>query len=305
MTNIKVALEYFHPWPNSAGFYYAQVQKIFAQYGFTVEFIVADPLQGDALHYLNQQAVDFAIFPTNRLFVRRQQGEKLLGIAAINHVGLESVQTLRSLGIQRPKDLEHRRLALNPTPRGLAMVQHLIEQDSGDFSLVQLVDAGAREYTPSDLQAGLADASFGGYWAWEALMESEVSFEDRLVFPVSEWGAPRYHSYLLGIHEDNLRLNSDQIQQFIHALRLGYEQLKDDPIHTAPIYERVIPYFPKQLIEKSLKTVAPTWFDDAGLWGIQDHLKHQEYAAWLHQYGILDCPEIWKEATTNRFVHKE
>lgn len=301
MSSIKVALEYFHPWPNSAGFYYAREQGLFAQYGLDVEFIVTDPGRGDALEYLHQQAVDFAIFPTNRLFVRREQGQALLGIAAINHTGLESIQTLREFNIHRPKDLEDKRLALNPTPRGLAMIKHLVEQDGGDFDKVILVDAGSREYTPTDLKAGHAHASFGGYWVWEALMDSPIDPDERVVWPVSQIGAPNYHSYLLGINEAQSRLSDQQIRHFIVALQQGYQALQSQPEQALAIYEQVIPYFPQALIQKSLNAVATTWFSSEP-WGIQNADFHQEYAAWLQQYGILNDAQIWQQATSNRFI---
>ncbi|KAA8733746.1 ABC transporter substrate-binding protein [Acinetobacter qingfengensis] len=301
MSVIKIALEYFHPWPNSAGFYYARQQGWFAQYGLDVEFVVVDPLKGDALEYLNQQRVDFAIFPTNRLWVRRELGQPLLGIAAINHTGLEAIQTLKSLGIDRPKALENKRLALNPTARGLAMVRHLVERDGGDFDQVILVDAGYREYTPDELQAGLADASFGGYWVWEALMESHIAAEERIVWPVSQIGAPTYHSYLLGINEEQQHLSALQIRQFLQVARQGYQAVAQQPDVAVEIYEQVIPYFPQTLIRKSLHAVATTWHAAQG-WGIQNHDFHRQYSAWLAQYGILKDVEIWQSATSNDYL---
>lgn len=303
MIDIKVALEYFHPWPNSAGFYYAHHQKYFDDVGLRVEFVVTDPLQGDALHYLNAQKVDFAIFPTNRLFVRREQKQPLLGIAAINHTGLEAIQTLKSKNIQRAKDLEHKRIALNPTPRGIAMLKHVIEQDGGDFNTVTLVDAGTREYTPVELEQGLADASFGGYWAWEALMDSPVEASERVVFPISSLAAPQYHSYLLGINEQNQKLDHDIVQKFLKAAQAGFGDLKSNPQLALPIYEKVIPYFPQDLIERSLDRIATSWFSEHA-WGIQDEAKHQEYAHWLHEHQIIQNPDIWREATTNRYLQQ-
>ena len=303
MRLVRVALEYFHPWPNSAGFYYARQAGFFAERGMRVEFVLTDPSIGDALHYLQQQWVDFAIFPSNRLFVRRTQQQGVLGIAAINHTGLECIQSLRRFAIFRPRDLQDKRLALNPTPRGMAMVKHLVEADGGDFKRVQLIDAACREYTPSELSAGLADASFGGYWAWEALMDSPVAKEERVVLPVSEFGAPNYHSYLLGVHEQQQQCSDAQIYSFVAALAKGYQALRHQPELAQACYEAVIPYFPQQLIQLSLQKIAPTWFADQH-WGMQNLAFHQEYAAWLHHYRVLSDPDIWKVAVSNRYVEE-
>ena len=300
---IKVALEYFYPWTNSGGFYYSQINKIFENFGFDIEFVLTEPLKGDAVTYLSQQEVDFAICPTNRLFVRCDKGEPLVGIAAINHTGLESIQTLKKFKIQRPKDLENHSIALNPTPRGVAMLKHLVEQDGGNFELVNLIDLGTRELTPEDLDAGLAHAIFGGYWVWEALMTSRIPKNEQVVLPVSQWNAPRYHSYVLSINKNNQKLNEVQISQFLKALRIGYLSLQKEPTLAVDIYEKVIPYFPKILIKSSLEAVSSTWFNEAGDWGIQSSQKHQEYAEWLYHHKIIENPNIWKSATTNIFLN--
>ena len=114
---------------------------------------------------------------------------------------METIQTTRSTGITRPRELEGRTIAYNPTPRGTAMVSHLVAADGGDPAKVVAVDSGARELSVDDVAAGEVDATFGGYWAWDALFGS-LPESERVVWPVDEIGAPPYHSYLLGAHED-------------------------------------------------------------------------------------------------------
>ena len=213
-------LEYFHPWPNSAGFYLARERGWYGEAGIDLEVSLHDPHVGDTLEYLSQGRVDVGVFPTNRLLVRRDRGEPLVGVAAINHRALDSIQTLTRVGISRPRDLSGRRVAYNPTPRGRAMVRFLVETDGGDPDAVVTVDAGWRELTPSDIAGGRIDATFGGYWSWEALM-ADASFEDHLVWPVDEIGAPRYHSYLLGCREELLGDRADLVRAFLAVTERG------------------------------------------------------------------------------------
>jgi len=169
---LRVMLEYFHPWTNSAGLYWARERGYYAERDLDVEIAVYDPDRGDTLAHLQRGEADFGIFPTNRLFVQRERGSGVLGVAAINHRGLETIQSLKKTGIRRPADLSGRRVALNPTPRGLALVRHLVAHDGGDPETIQWVDSRYRELSAEDLEAGQADASFGSYWAWELAMES-------------------------------------------------------------------------------------------------------------------------------------
>lgn len=301
MTRVKVMLEYFHPWTNSAGFYLARAQGLYEQAGLAVEFVVGDPQWGDTLAYLHRGDVDFGIFPSNRLLVRRDRGEDLVGVAAINHRGLETVQTLVRSGIRRPRDLAGRRLALNPTPRGLAMVRHLVARDGGDPDALIIVDSGVRELGPEDLAAGVADASFGSYWAWEALLPSAIPAEERLIWPVDEIGAPPYHSYLLGTRSALAAENPDLVRRFLAATRQGYLAAAADPLLALPLYEQAIPYFPRTVLRQSLPLIAATW-THGGEWGVQRRDMLEPYAAWLAAHGILDNPEIWRAAATNAFL---
>lgn len=294
-------LEYFHPWPNSAGFYLARERGWYQEHGLDVALLVPDPWRGDSLAHLLRGDCDLAVFPSNRLLVRRGDGEPLRAIAAINQCGLEAIQTLADSGIARPRELAGRRLAMNPTPRGLAMVRHLVEHDGGDPDAVVIVDAGTRELRPEDLDAGIADASFGGYWAWEALMDSRIDPARRVTWPVADLGAPAYHSYLLGAHERTLAEAPQPMRDFLAATARGFLAAAADPLAALDAYERATPYFPRALLAASLQAIAPTWLHE-GRWGTIRRPLLQGYAQWLAQHGVLADAEAWREAADPRFL---
>lgn len=302
--SVKVMLEYFHPWPNSAGFYLARKQGEYQQSGLDVELAVADPMRGDGLSYLATGQADFAITPANRLMVRQDRGEALISVAAINHTGLESIQTLRQSGITRPRDLCGKRLSMNPTPRGLAMVHHLVEADGGDPRQIVIVDAGSRELTPEDLQAGKADASFGGYWAWEALMDSQVAADERVVIRVDEVGAPRYHSYVLAARSSWVVENRELVQTFLRSTSRGFHLAAGDANAVAHLYEQVTPWFSPELLLASARAIAPTWLHQ-GQWGYHQPQRVEEYTRWLHRYGILQHASPEPEWTTNDLLEPQ
>ncbi|MFT4247085.1 MAG: ABC transporter substrate-binding protein [Pseudomonas sp.] len=303
MRRLRVMLEYFHPWPNSAGFYLARERGWYAERGLELALQLPDPWHGDGLSHLLRGDCDFAVFPSNRLLVRRAAGEPLRAIAAINQCGLEAIQTLTDTGITRPRELAGRRLALNPTPRGLAMVRHLVTCDGGDPDAVVIVDAGTRELRPQDLAAGVADASFGGYWAWEALMDSPVAPERRRVWPVDALGAPAYHSYLLGAHQRTLDARAPWVHDFLAVTARGFLAAAAEPLAALDAYERATPYFPRELLAASLRAIAPTWLHD-GRWGRMRQPLLQGYAHWLAQHGVLDDAEAWRDATDDRFLEE-
>lgn len=299
--HIKVMLEYFYPWTNSAGIYLARERGWYQKEGLDIECVVYDPARGDSLAYLARGEVDFALFPSNRLFVQREMGKPVRGVAAINHCGLEVIQTITQTGIRRPRDLTGKRVALHPTPRGLAMVRHIVKQDGGDPEKINIVDSGVRELMPEDIAAGVADATFGSYWAWEVLMESLVPQSERLIWPVQTIGAPSYHSYLLGTSDRLIADHPKVVQTFLQITKQGYEAVAKQPLIAAPIYERMIPYFSSQLIERSLPVIATTWLYQ-GRWGKLREELLAPYAQWLKNHGILRDSMVWREAIDSRFL---
>ena len=216
MTFIRVMLDYVHPWPNAAGFYVARDRGWYREAGLEVELTTHDYGRGDTLAHLSRYEVDFGVFPSNRLLVRRENGEPLIGVAAISQTGLETIQAIRSAGISRPRDLEGHRIGYGPTPRGTAMVSHLVAADGGDPSKVITVDSSGHELTPDYLVSGGLDALFGGYWCWDVLSRG-VPEEELITWRVSDIGAPAYHSYLLGTQEWTADSNPELVRDFVAA----------------------------------------------------------------------------------------
>ncbi|BDV31178.1 ABC transporter substrate-binding protein [Microbacterium terricola] len=291
-TRLTLALEYFHPWPNAAGFYVAREQGWYRDAGIELEIRTVDPGIGDTLEHIVTGRADLGVFPTNRLLVRRELGQDLRAVAAINQRGLETVRTLQSSGIRSLADLEGRRIALNPTPRGVAIVRELVARAGGDPDRVELVDAGARELTADDLAAGHADATFGSYWSWDILLSERADRPER-VWRVDDELGIRYHSYLLGGALD--RLDAGLVAAFVDATRRGFERAGQQRDEAAEVFAAVTPYFPDDVIRRSIELVAPTWFD-GGQWGGIRSAAMGEYADWLASHGILARPDEWTRA---------
>jgi NitT/TauT family transport system substrate-binding protein len=300
MTRISLMLEYFHPWPNSAGFYLARERGWYVAAGLELDIRLFDPGRGDTLAHLLRNEVQFGVFPSNRLLVRRERDERLIGIAAVNHDGLETIQTVRQTGIRRPRDLAGRRIAMGPTPRGVAMVRHLVAHDGGDPDAVIIVDNRGREFSVDDIAGGEFDATFGGYWAWDALFGTLAEAE-RITWRVDDIGAPPYHSYLLGTHESLVQREPELVRRFLDATARGFLSAAAEPDEALAAIERVIPYFPRALLQRSIGLIAPSWTHQ-GRWGEQRAALLAPYAEWLHRHGILRSAEGWTDAVTNALL---
>ncbi|CAJ0773523.1 hypothetical protein R8510_03627 [Ralstonia chuxiongensis] len=301
MQHVRLMLEYFHPWTNAAGFYLARAKGWFARAGLDVEIVVRDDARGDTLDHVMRGDVHLGVCPTRRVLGRFEIGEPVCGVAAVNQRSLEAIHSVTGRGITRPRDLCGRRVALNPTVRARALLADIVRADGGDPDAVKLVDAGVRELTFDELRDGVADASFGSYWAWEGVMPSTLPDAQRQVWPIDEIGAPAYHSYLLAADARWLACNAGAVSGLLMAASRGFAAAHADPASAPPLFERVIPYFPRTTIARSLRAVSTTWLTD-GVWGRHDASLMSGYAAWLARHGIVRRPHAWSAAVTDAYL---
>ncbi|CAL8977316.1 hypothetical protein PROP_02164 [Propionicimonas sp. T2.31MG-18] len=290
---VRLVQEYFHPWPNSAGFYLARSHGWYAEAGIELEFVLFDPGVGDALHYLNTGRADVGVFPTNRLWQRRELGQPLVAVAAVNQRGLETVRTVAATGIRRLRDLAGRRVGLNPTPRGRAIVRELVARDGGDPDQVQLVDLGSRELTAAEIASGRVDATYGSYFAWDNLRD-EYPEDQQLAWEVDTWLGVEYPSYLLGTRADLLASSPDLVRRFTEVTARGYEAAAAQPELIADLYEPVTPYFPRSLLARSGHLISATWLHQ-GRWGELRRELIEPYAHWLAAHRVIASADNWDQ----------
>jgi NitT/TauT family transport system substrate-binding protein len=295
-----VVLDYLHPWPNAAGFYVARRRGWYDEAGLDVELRTHDYGWGDTLEYLARGEAELGVFPPNRLLVRRERGEPLVAVAAVNHEGLESIQVVADRGITRPRELEGRRIGFAHTPRGRAMVRAVVEADGGDPDRMTPIDTGLTELTPDFLVSSDLDATFGGYWAWDALTRSPAA-DATAVWPIGGLGVPRFHSYVLGVNEELLTTSAEALGSFLAVTRRGFLTAAAEQDAAVDDLEWTLPYVPRWRLARSLELVAPTWTHD-GTWGELRPELFSDYAGLLAAHGVLADPGGWTSAVTDRLL---
>lgn len=300
----KIMVGYFYPWTNDAGIYLARERGYYRDEGIEVEVAAGDPGIGDTLKYLSEGTVDFGIFPTNRLLVLREKIPNVIAIAAINQRGMETIYTVKGKGIGSIADLKGKTIALNPTPRGLAMVRHLTQANGINPDSLSFYDSGSKEYTAAEIRnSSDFDATFGSYWAWDILLDDSLPDEERIYWPVDEIGAPKYHSYLLGTTEKHANEDSSYVTGFLRATARGYSDLAADPLAAVELHGKYTPYLSEKTVIKSLPLISGTWLYD-NRWGVIREDYMHEYSDWLYENRILKDKDGWKNSYTDIFLHK-
>ncbi|WP_436501268.1 ABC transporter substrate-binding protein [Actinokineospora sp. HUAS TT18] len=299
MRPISVMLQYFHAWPNDAGMVIARQLGWYRDVGLDVRFCFADFAHSRPTDYLARGEVDIAIAPSSRLLRHRAAGDRLVAVAAVNQVGLEAIQTTAASGIRRPRDLEGRRVACNPTPRSTGIVLDAVTADGGQPSAVEFVDFGLREVLPEELDAVGADASFGGYWVWDTLRTRLLDHE-HVVMPIDGLGVPRHHSYVIVVREDLVEHEAILVRTFLEITKRGYLFAISETSAALDSFEPAAPFLPRPLITRSFELVRDTWLHK-GRWGAIRHELLEPYARRLAAWGALPDESVWRAAVCTDF----
>jgi len=117
--------------------------------------------------------------------------------------------------VERPRDLEGKRVGVTGLPSDDAVLRAVVEHDGGDFSQVKRTTIGFSA-VPS-LIAGRVDAVVA-FWNAEGVALRQRGVRTR-EFRVDDYGAPRYPELVLATRRATLRRRPEQIEATLDRLR--------------------------------------------------------------------------------------
>ncbi|MFI5429566.1 ABC transporter substrate-binding protein [Aeromicrobium sp. UC242_57] len=136
--------------------------------------------------------------------------------------------------------------------------------------------------------------------AWDNLID-DFPREEQLAWNVDEHLGVGYHSYLLGTHEAIAANDPELVTAFVSATARGFAAAAADPAAIAPLYEKVLSYFPRELIAESAHLISDTWLHD-GQWGTMRDELIAPYTRWMADHDIITDAEVWRPAITSQFL---
>jgi putative hydroxymethylpyrimidine transport system substrate-binding protein len=263
----------FQPNPVHAGIYAALREDL-----GDVELRVRVPSAStDSLKLLAAGRADLAVVDIHDLGLARERGRDLVGVGALVQRPLAAVIARRG-EIRRPRDLEGRRVGVTGLPSDDAVLRAVVEDDGGDFGLVERITIGFSA-VPS-LIAGRVDAVVA-FWNAEgvALRERGVATRE---FRVDEYGAPRYPELVVVVERDTLRERGELFEEVLAALRAGTRlALADRDAVVADLVEASGADEP--LVRAQLEAVAPALAPPIRL----DREALEGWASFDARFGIL------------------
>ena len=281
--DLSLLLDYF-PNADHAGIYAAQAGGQFADAGLKVNIRQpADPAA--PIKQVAAGRVDLAVSYEPEVLRARDQGLRVVSVAALVRKPLTSIISLPRAGIRSPEDLKGKTVGTAGIDYQSAFLRTILLDADVDPDTVKERNVGFG--FSAALLTRKVDATLGAFWNYEG---TELRLKKRRprIIRVERAGVPTYNELVLVANEDALERNAGRIRAFIGALARGTKELAEDPGDAIEGLLKANPDLDGRLQRAAVRVTLPLFLPPEGKpYGYQDPQEWQEFAAWMRENRIL------------------
>lgn len=291
LTQVTLCLDWT-PNTNHTGFYVAQALGYFDEVGLSVR-IVQPPEDGATVSCAAGQ-VEFAITAQDTLAaaLARENPLEVTAVAALLQHNTSGIISRSGEGLDTPGGLAGKTYSTWNDPIELAMLEHVVEGDGGDFSQVKLIpnsivdEAGA-------LREGQTDAVWVFYgWSGVSAQLSGLDFDYfsfRDMDPVLD-----YYTPILIAGNEFLTQQPEVARAFLAAAAKGFEYAIDHPEEAAQMLmegdETGSLAGSGELVLASQRWISGQYRAEEERWGFIDPQRWNDFYSWLNDNGLVAVP---------------
>jgi putative hydroxymethylpyrimidine transport system substrate-binding protein len=260
----------------------------------------ADP--SEPLKLLAAGRVDMAISYEPELLLARDQGLKLVSVAALVQRPLTSIIALPRAHISKVADLAGRRVGTAGIAYQGAELRTALRGAGVNPASVQEANVGF-DLVPAML-SGKVDATLGGFWNYEAI-QLRLAHQHPVVIPVDQAGVPTYDELVLVVRESDARTRGRDLRAFVQALTRGEKEVRANPAEATAQLVKANPSLEPSLQLESIRQTlgAAMPLDHRKPFGWQDPAAWGRFAGWMRSHGLLQHdPSAGLGPFTNEFL---
>lgn len=290
------------PNTNHTGFYVAQENGYYEELGIDLE-IIQPPEDGATLMVASGQA-EFGIDFQDSLAPAFTGDDPLpvTSIAAIIQHNTSGILSLAENGITSPALLEGHNYATWGLPVEQAMVRHIMEEDGGDFSQLELIPN-----TVTDVIAALQTDidSVWVFYGWDGIA-TEVNGLDTNFLAFSDIEpAFDYYSPVIITNNELMETDPELISDFLAATRKGYEKAIEDPEAAAGILLEAVPELDQEITLASQQYLAEEYQAEEPVWGRIEAQRWNAFYQWLYENELIEDEIPHDFGFTNAFLEDD
>jgi putative hydroxymethylpyrimidine transport system substrate-binding protein len=284
--HVELMLDYF-PNADHAGIYAAQAGGDFKEAGLDVE-IRQPPDPAAPIKQVAAGRVDLAISYEPEVLRARDQGLRVVSVAALVQKPLTSITSLPKAKISDPADLKGKTVGTAGIDYQEAYLKTILADAGVNPSTVKVRNVGFG-FNPA-LLTGKIDAALGAFWNYEG-QDLKLRGKRPRIIRIEEAGVPTYNELVLVANESALERDADKIRAFIGAISRGTRDLRSDPDSAIEGLLDANPDLDPELQRASVKVTLPLFFPpDDKPFGWQDPAQWDEFSAWMKDNQLLENP---------------
>lgn len=230
--------------------------------------------------------VDMAVSYEPQLLLARDQGLKVVSVAALVQRPLTSIIALPSAHVHSIAQLAGKQVGTAGIPYQSAELKTALRTAGVSPSKVTEVNVGFN--LVQAMLSGRVAATIGGFWNYEAIQLQQMH-KHPLVIPVNEAGVPTYNELVLVVREEEAHHDGPELRAFLQALSRGERAVRANPSEAASEILNANPELSRKLelasIEKTLPAMLPA--EHSKPYGWQSPSAWEAFGAWMYKQGLL------------------
>lgn len=275
------------PNTNHTGLYVALEKGYYADAGLDVTIV--QPPEGGAEMMTSAGQSQFGISAQDSL-AANFASEEPLNITTVATILQHNTSGIISLDCESPKDLEGKRYSTWDSPTEKAIIKHVMEQDGGEFSKVELIPNVITNEAEA-LRNGDTD-SVWIYYAWSGI-NAELTGLDFEYFDFGELDEVfDFYTPVIIANKDFLKNDPETAKSFLAATAKGYEYAIANPEEAASILisgdTTGSLNGSEELVLASQKWINGQYLADAESWGVIDAERWDNFYKWLSDEGLVE-----------------
>ncbi len=296
LEKIVVTLDWT-PNTNHTGMYVAKDKGYYEEVGLEVE--IMESSGGTVEQVVSTGSSHFGVSYQEAVTYARISEIPIVSIAAVIQHNTSGFASLKSKGIETPKDFENKRYGGWGSPVEEATIKALMESYDADYSKVEILTTGAVDFfVSSEKNADFSWIFFGWDGVAAEIKEIELNYiELGKVDPALD-----YYTPVLITGESLIDENPELVEKFMKATAKGYEFAIQKPEEAASILLDNAPELDQELVIASQKWLADKYQAGAESWGLQKREVWQSYAEWLYERDLIEGLLEVDKAYTNDFI---
>lgn len=290
LEKITVVLDWT-PNTNHTGLYVAQAKGYFEEAGLEVE-IVQPPEDGAEVLVASGKA-EFGVSCQDTM-MPALVGENALpieAVAAIIQHNTSGIISRAGEGMDIPSGMEGKKYATWDLDLEKATIKHVVEEDGGDFSKVELIPS-----TVTDEVSALKTKSVDAIWVfygWGGIATEVAGLEtDYFAFADIDEVFDFYTPVIIG-NSEWMAENADTTRAFLSAVKKGYEFAIEDSEAAANILVEAAPELDSELVLASQEYLKDQYKAEVEQWGYIDPARWNAFYNWVNENGLseVEIPE--------------